>query len=106
MSAIRKTPIMPATSLDDVLLVNPSEILPSAPDEIAQAEAALGVRMPTGYAAYVERLGEGALGHFVRVYEPARLPDLTFDWRERIKEYWFWDMSEAGSRRKHSRNAV
>jgi hypothetical protein len=96
MFAIRKTPIMPATSLDDVLLVNPSEIRPSAPDEIARAEAALGVRMPSGYAAYVEQLGEGSLGHFVRVYEPARLPGLTFDWRQRITEYWFWDTSEAG----------
>jgi hypothetical protein len=52
--------------------------------------------MPSEYAAYVERLGEGALGHFVRVYEPAKLIDLTLDWRVRIKEYWFWDTSEAG----------
>jgi len=73
---------MPATSHGDVLLVNPSEIRPTAPDQTAQAEAALGVRMPSGYAAYVERLGEGALGHFVRVHEPTRLPDLTFDWRQ------------------------
>ena len=87
---------MPGTSFDDVLLVNPSQIRPATSDGIALAEAELGVRMPFGYAAYVERLGEGALGHFVRVFAPARLPDLTRAWRERVREYWFWDTSEAG----------
>ena len=87
---------MPGISLDDVLLVNPSQIRPATADGIAQAESVLGVRMPPGYAAYMERLGEGALGHFVRVHEPAKLPALTLDWRVRIKEYWFWDTSEAG----------
>ena len=72
---------MPGTSFDDVLLVNPAQIRPATSDGIALAEAELGVRMPPGYAAYVERLGEGALGHFVRVYAPARLPDLTRAWR-------------------------
>ena len=87
---------MPGTSFDDVLLVNPAQIRPATSDGIALAEAELGVRMPPGYAAYVERLGEGALGNFVRVYAPARLPDLTRAWRERVTEYWFWDTSEAG----------
>ena len=87
---------MPGTGLDDVLLVNPSEVRPTAPDEVAQAEAALGVRMPSGYPVYVERLGEGTLGHFVRVHVPVRLPDLTFDWRQRITKDWFWDTTEAG----------
>lgn len=70
-----------------VLLINPSRIRPATSDGIALAEAELGVRMPPGYAAYVERLGESALGYFVRVYAPARLPDLTRAWRERVKEY-------------------
>ena len=87
---------MPGTSFDDVLLVNPSQIRPATSGGVALAEAELGVRMPPGYAAYVERLGEGSLGNFVRVYAPARLPDLTRAWRERVKEYWFWDTSEAG----------
>lgn len=87
---------MPGTSLNDVLLVNPSQVRPASADGIAEAESMLGVRMPPGYAAYMERLGEGALGHFVRVHEPAKLPALTLDWRVRIKEYWFWDTSEAG----------
>lgn len=87
---------MPGTSFDDVLLVNPSQIRPATSDGIALAEAELGVRMPPGYAAYMERLGEGALGHFLRVYAPAKLPDLTRAWRERITEFWFWDTSEAG----------
>jgi len=87
---------VPGTSFDDVLLVNPSRIRPATSDGIAVVEAELGVRMPPGYAAYLERLGEGALGYFVRVYSPARLPGLTRAWRERVKEYWFWDTSEAG----------
>jgi hypothetical protein len=87
---------MPGTSLDDVLLVNPSQIRPATPEGIAEAEAELGVRLPSGYVAYVERLGEGALGHFVRVNAPARLPGATLEWRERVTEYWFWDTSEAG----------
>jgi SMI1 / KNR4 family (SUKH-1) len=91
---------MPGTSLDDVLLVNPSQIRPATAHGIAQAEAELGVRLPSGYAAYVERLGEGALGNFVRVYEPAKLPAITRDWRGRINEYWFWDTSEAGLARE------
>ena len=49
---------MPGTGLDDVLLVNPSRIRPATSDAIAEAEAELGVRMPSEYAAYVERLGE------------------------------------------------
>lgn len=89
---------MPGTSFDDVLLVNPAQIRPATSDGIALAEAELDVRVPPGYAAYVERLGEGALGNFVRVYTPARLPDLTRAWRERVTEYWFWDTSEAGVR--------
>ncbi len=87
---------MPGTSFDDVLLVNPSQIRRATSAGVALAEAELGVRMPPGYAAYVERLGEGALGNFVRVYAPGRLPDLTRAWRERVTEYWFWDTREAG----------
>ena len=37
-----------------------------------------------------------ALGHFVRVYPPAEVPERTLDWRERIQEYWFWDRSDIG----------
>jgi hypothetical protein len=87
---------VPGTSFDDVLIVNPPRIRPATSDVVAQAEAELGVRMPPGYAAFVERLGEGALGNFVRVFAPAKMPDLTRAWRERVKEYWFWDTHEAG----------
>jgi hypothetical protein len=87
---------MPGSDFDDVLLVNPSRVRPATSDEVTGAESALGVDMPSGYAAFVQRLGEGALGHFVRVYVPAQLPRLTLDWRERVREYWFWDTQEAG----------
>ncbi len=87
---------MPAESFDDVLVVNPSQVRPVAPAEVAQAELDLGVRLPSGYADYVQRLGAGALGHFVRVHVPGKLPALTREWRERVSEYWFWDTAEAG----------
>jgi hypothetical protein len=88
---------MPGSRFDDVLLINPTRIQPATSDEVASAESELGVRMPSGYADYVERLGEGALGHFVRVHLPGKLPELTRDWRERIQEYWFWDTADAGA---------
>jgi hypothetical protein len=39
---------MPGTSLDDVLLVNPSQVCPATSQGIAQPEAELGVRLPSG----------------------------------------------------------
>lgn len=79
---------------DDVFVVNPSRIEPATADDVADLESRLGCRMPSGYADFVERLGEGALGHFVRVLGPTELPAKTLEWRERIQEYWFWDTSE------------
>ena len=87
---------MPGSSFDDVVLVNPTGVRPAAAGTVAAAEAELGVGLPLGYAAYVERLGEGDLGHFVRVHTPAVLPARTREWRERVTEYWFWDTEEAG----------
>jgi hypothetical protein len=87
---------VPGSSFEDLYLVNPTHVRPATPDEVAVLEAELGVRMPAGYGEYVQRVGEGALGHFVVVHAPAGLPDRTLEWRKRIQEYWFWDTSEAG----------
>lgn len=87
---------MAGTGFEDVLLVNPTRITPVPAREVARAESELGVQMPVGYADYVQRLGSGALGHFVTVHVPSRLPEATREWRSRIQEYWFWDTSEAG----------
>ena len=87
---------MTGTSLDDVLLVNPSRVRPAPAGAVAEAESALGRPLPAGYAAYVERLGDGSLGHLVRVTGPAALEDASREWRERSAAYWFWDMGDTG----------
>ncbi len=87
---------MPGTSLDDVLLVNPSRVRPATADDVRRAESELGIQLPQGYVEYVQRLGVGSLGHFVRVQGPAALGDVSRDWRERARAYWFWDMAETG----------
>lgn len=85
-----------ASGIDDAVVVNPSGVRPATAEQVAAAESELGVRMPDGYAQYVQRFGEGALGHFVRVYLPHEVPSKTLEWRERIEQYWFWDTVEAG----------
>ena len=87
---------MPGSSLEDVYVVNPAHVRPSSPAEVAVLESELGVRMPTGYDEYVRRLGDGALGHLVRVYPPTTLGTRTSEWRARVQEYWFWDTTAAG----------
>lgn len=91
---------MVASSFDDVLVVNPSRVHSADRDDVAAAESALGVSLPSGYAAYVQQLGEGALGHLIRVYPPQQVPSNTAEWRERVQQFWFWDTAEAGVARE------
>ncbi len=77
---------MLGASFEDVYLVNPAHVRPSTPDEVAAAETELGVRMPTGYDEYVRRLGDGALGHLVRVYPPTTGGTRTHEWRARVQD--------------------
>ena len=77
---------MPGSSLEDVYVVNPAHVRPSSPAEVAVLESELGVRMPAGYDAYVQRLGGGTLGHLVRVYPPTTLSTRTNEWRARVQE--------------------
>lgn len=87
---------MPASSFDDVLIVNPRRVVRSSAAEVEQAQELLGVQLPSGYVEFVRRLGTGSLGHFVRVMAPTQLHEATLDWRERIDEFWFWETSTAG----------
>jgi hypothetical protein len=60
--------------------------------QVADAESRLWVTFPAGYREYVTTLGEGVLGGaFVRVYPPWRVLRELAGWRERIRQYWFWD---------------
>ncbi len=81
-------------TLDDIT-VRGGPLVLSAPAEVDEAEARLGIRFPRDYREYVTRFGEGILGGtYVRVYPPRRIidgPDNLDEWRQRIDEYWFWD---------------
>jgi hypothetical protein len=59
--------------------------------DIEEAESKLKVTFPPGYREYVTTLGEGALGNFIRVYPPWRVLAELDSWRDRIRQYWFWD---------------
>jgi hypothetical protein len=60
--------------------------------DVANAESQLWLTFPQGYREYVTTLGEGVLGgSFVRVYPPWGVLRELAGWRERIRQYWFWD---------------
>jgi len=71
-----------------------SPLVLSTPAEVDAAEAHLGIRFPTGYREYVTKFGEGVLGgSYIRIYPPRRiLGGNLLQWRQRINEYWFWDL--------------
>ena len=55
-------------------------------------ETQLWLTFPRGYREYITTLGEGVLGgSFVRVYPPWRILRELSEWRERLREFWFWD---------------
>ncbi len=60
-------------------------------EEVDQAAAKLKTHFPDGYRQYVTTLGEGTLANFVRVYPPWRILAELEEWRDRIRQYWFWD---------------
>jgi hypothetical protein len=80
--------------LDDITVVGGPLVL-STTAEVDAAEAALGVRFPSGYREYVSRFGEGVLGgDYIRIYPPRRIlsgSNNVQEWRRRIGAYWFWD---------------
>jgi hypothetical protein len=80
-------------------VINPSRTTPASATGIAEAESALGIRLPKGYVRFVRRVGGGSLGHFVSVYPVGVLPRTAQEWRTRVQDYWFWDTTEAGADR-------
>ena len=59
--------------------------------EVKEAAAKLEVTFPIEYYEYITTLGEGSLGNLVRVYPPWRIIAELDRWRDRIRQYWFWD---------------
>ncbi len=73
------------------ITVNGAPVLATRED-IRQLEDVLGSSLPAGYREFMLALGEGVLGGaYVRVYPPWRVGRELHTWRDRIREYWFWD---------------
>jgi len=66
--------------LDDVYVVSDARAL-ATDAQIAEAETALGARVPAGYRAYMMTLGAGELNETVRVLPPDELVRRTRDFR-------------------------
>lgn len=89
-------PGTPGSGFADLLVVNPSRVDRATGNDIARAETELDAPLPRGYGRFVRRVGGGSLGHFVGVLTPAQVASETDAWRDRIRNYWFWDTTEAG----------
>jgi hypothetical protein len=80
--------------LAKVKLLKGKLVLASA-KQVDELESELKCCMPDGYREYVTTLGEGILGGtYIRIYPPWRIVgpvDTVEEWRERVREYWFWD---------------
>lgn len=80
--------------LDEIQIAGEPLVLSTTVD-VDSAESQLGIRFPIGYREFVTTLGEGVLGGgYIRVYPPKRILgglNNVSEWRERIREYWFWD---------------
>lgn len=66
-------------------------VIPTAA-ELDELEETLEASLPAGYREFMLGLGEGVLGGaYVRVYPPWRIGRELQSWRDRIREYWFWE---------------
>jgi hypothetical protein len=81
---------MKRLSLKEVKVSPDKRILATQADVDAEAKK-LKARFPEGYAEYVTKLGQGVLCDLVRVYLPDQIQKQLKPWRQRIKQYWFWD---------------
>lgn len=67
------------------------QLRPVTVESAHEAEAALDIQWPQGYVSFVTRYGAGDISTFVRVYVPQRVVDEREAWRDRVREYYFWD---------------
>src|SRR5687767_1178441 len=59
----------PSDSFSRIRLVRPPTVTPTAP-ELQEAEAALGVQLPSSYRDFAERFGYGLLVRLYIIYVP------------------------------------
>lgn len=77
--------------LKEIVVVG-GPLVPAKAADVSDAESQLWISFPDGYRDYITTLGEGVLGgSFVRVYPPWRILSELTEWRERLRQYWFWD---------------
>ena len=73
------------------ITVDGTRVLPTL-RELDELEARLSAPLPAGYREYMLALGEGILGGtYIRVYPPWRIQNELQSWRDRIRDYWFWE---------------
>lgn len=60
-------------------------------EEVRALENKLWLKFPQGYQEYITHFGEGVLAETLRIYPPRRIEEELEQWRQRIKDYWFWD---------------
>ncbi|MGE0786420.1 MAG: hypothetical protein AB7S26_12190 [Sandaracinaceae bacterium] len=67
--------------------------VPSEPRAVDELERSLGCAMPACYREYVVAYGASVYAGFVRVYAPERVSEGLPAWRDRVREYYFWEAS-------------
>lgn len=60
-------------------------------EDVKVLENKLWLKFPKGYQEYITHLGEGVLAQTIRIYPPRRIEEELEQWRQRVKDYWFWD---------------
>lgn len=60
--------------------------------EIEICETTLNIKFEDDYKDYVLTYGNGILGGtYIRMYLPERIKNTFLEWKNGIKQYWFWD---------------
>ncbi len=65
--------------------------MPISAEEVKAFEEEFWVKFPKGYLEYITNFGEGVLAETIRIYPPRRIKEELPVWRQRIKDYWFWN---------------
>ena len=61
---------------------------------------------PEDYALLCQAGEDHSIGNDFRVLQPGEVAEATAEWRERVKEYWFWPESPRFNRKLVDRHVV
>src|SRR5688572_1289215 len=77
--------------IDDIKIVG-KPLVRSTNADVDRFESEYWLTLPKGYREYITRLGEGILGgSWVRIYPRSRIVRELDEWRDRVRQFWFWD---------------